>query len=377
MQRTNAIRTRGFTLAEMLLAMALGLIVLAAAVQLFTRALDATFLVTQRAEMQQNGRASVGLISQDISLAGAGLPTSGVQLPTGTVTKPIYGCSATACYVSGINPAGIAFPLNHLYGVIPGYQMGMPSSAGGNPTDVITITYTDNTFALDQYTVTAFPVGGGSITMSLPPAGVPALADPAVGIKLGDLLLIQNDRGAAIGEVTGLAGNLISFANSDPLQINQSTATSGNVKAISQNVDSFGVVTPLTATQIAATKVIRILVITYYLNVPPGPDGIRYTADDFPPQLMRQVNGRKPAPVAQNIADLQFSYDIFDDATAAETSNLRDAGMGVGKNLNQIRKVNIVSMTARSQLHGSKGFQGLDLATSVTVRNMSFRDRYK
>jgi prepilin-type N-terminal cleavage/methylation domain-containing protein len=377
MQRTNAIRTRGFTLAEMLLAMALGLIVLGAAVQLFTRALDATFVVTQRAEMQQNGRASVGLIAQDISLAGAGLPTSGVQLPTGTVTSPIYGCGATACYVSGVNPAGIAYPNKHLYGVIPGYQMGMPTSAGGNPTDVITVTYTDNTFALDQYTVTAFPVGGGSITMSLPPAGVPALADPAVGIKLGDLLMIQNDRGAAIGEVTGLAGNDISFANSDPLQINQSTATSGNVKAVSQNVDSFGVVTPLTLTQVGATKVTRILVVTYYLNVPPGPDGLRYTADDFPPQLMRQLNGQKAAPVAQGIADLQFSYDIFDDATAAETSNLRDAGIGVGKNLNQIRKVNIVSMTARSQLHGAKGFQGLDLATSVTVRNMSFRDRYK
>jgi len=364
---------------EMMISLALGLIVLSAAVQLFTKAVDGTFIVTQRAEMQQNGRAAVGLLAQDISLAGAGLPTSGVQLPTGTGNRPIYGCSATGCYVAGANPAGIAFPNDHLYGVIPGYQMGIPTSAGGNPTDVITVTYTDNTFALDQYTVTAFPVTGTSITMGAPPAGVPALADAAVGIKSGDLLLVQNDRGAAVGEVSRLIGSIIFFDDLDPLHINQSTAApgSGNLKSVACNLDALNnCVLPLTAGQLASTKVTRILVTTYYLNIPPGPDGIRYTSDDFPPQLMRQVNGQKPAPVAQNIADLQFSYDIYDEGAASANSNLRDAGFGAGKDLNQIRKVNIVGMTARSNLHGAKGFQGMDLATAVTVRNMSFRDRY-
>jgi len=214
--------------------------------------------------------------------------------------------------------------------------------------------------------------------MGAAPAGVPALIDPAVGVKLGDLLLIQNDRGAAVGEITGIAGNTISFADLDPLRINQNGAASGNIKAISRNVDPItGVVTPLTAVQVAATKVVRILVITYYLNIPTGPDGVRYTADDLPPQLMRQVNAQKPAPVAQNIADLQFSYDIFDEGSATSTSNLRDAGVSAGKDLNQIRKVNVVGMTARSNVKGKAGFQGLDLSTAVTVRNMSFRDRYQ
>jgi prepilin-type N-terminal cleavage/methylation domain-containing protein len=369
---------RGFTLLEMLIAMALGLIVLGAAVQLFTNAVDGTFLVKQRSEMQQNGRAAVGLMSQDISLAGAGLPTSGVQLPTATGTSPIYGCSGAACYVSGNAPAGVAFPNNHLYGVIPGYRLGIPTSAGGAPTDIITVAYADNTFALDKYTVAAFPVGGATITMGPAPAGVPTLADPAVGIKVGDLLLVQNDRGAAVGEVTGLLGDTINFADLDPLLINQNTAASGNLNAVSKNVAPItNVVTPLSAAQLAATKIVRLLVITYYLTIPAGPDGVRYTADDFPPQLMRQVNGQNPAPVAQGIADLQFSYDIFDEGTATELSNLRDAGVSVGKDLNQIRKVNIVGMTARSQVHGKPGYQGVDLSTAVTVRNMSFRDRYR
>ena len=92
---------KGFTLLEMLIAMALGLIVLGAAVQLFTNAVDGTFLVKQRSEMQQNGRAAVGLMSQDISLAGAGLPTSGVQLPTATGTNPMATVMALAHRTAG------------------------------------------------------------------------------------------------------------------------------------------------------------------------------------------------------------------------------------------------------------------------------------
>jgi hypothetical protein len=51
--------------------------------------------------------------------------------------------------------------------------------------------------------------------------------------------------------------------------------------------------------------------------------------------------------------------------------------MSSGKSPNQIRKVNIVSMTARSGTKGVQGFQAVDLATSVSVRDMSFRDRYQ
>jgi prepilin-type N-terminal cleavage/methylation domain-containing protein len=368
MRHKPAIRTGGFTLVEMLIAMALGLVLIAAAVELFSKALDATFLVSQRAEMQQNGRAAVGLIAKDISLGGAGLPTGGVQLPTGTGNNPIYGCDQLLCYVAGLTPAGIAYFSNHLYGVIPGPGQGIPITSGGRNTDVVTVVYTDNTFPLNLYTVQSFGPNGTFITMAppnpQPNPPVPPLNDPAAGIKVGDLILLQNT-GAAIGEVTGLLGNTINFADLDPLHINQSMAPSGNIKAISN---------PPPGTTTIAT---RILVITYYLDVPPGPDGVRYTADDLPPRLMRQVNGQAPAPVADNIADLQFSYDIFDEATNTDTSNLWDAGMSQGKSPNQIRKVNIVSMTARSALHGTKGFQGVDLATSVGVRNMSFRDRYQ
>ena len=104
---------------------------------------------------------------------------------------------------------------------------------------------------------------------------------------------------------------------------------------------------------------------TYYLD-----PGTSTTAS----RLMRQVNAQRPVPVAENIENLQFSYDIFNDVTGVETSNLRNAG----GTPNQIRKVNL-SVGARAPLQRlvGKGLDRVTLATSISPRNVSFSDRYK
>ena len=79
---------RGFTLLELLVASSLGLIVILAMTSLFKTGMDATFTVTQRLEVQQNMRAAIELMGEDISHAGAGLPSGGLSLVQGgTVSK--------------------------------------------------------------------------------------------------------------------------------------------------------------------------------------------------------------------------------------------------------------------------------------------------
>ena len=56
--RSTETKIRGFSLVELLIAMALGLIVLAATTQLFKNGMDATRMVTQSSEMQQSVRAT-------------------------------------------------------------------------------------------------------------------------------------------------------------------------------------------------------------------------------------------------------------------------------------------------------------------------------
>ena len=43
---------------------------------------------------------------------------------------------------------------------------------------------------------------------------------------------------------------------------------------------------------------------------------------------------------------------------------------------NQITKINIKHMSITSTMHGAKGFQGLDLQTSVSARDLTFQNDY-
>lgn len=366
-------RIRGFTLMELTVAMALGVLVIGTAVGLFSKALDASFVVTQRAEMQQNGRAASDLVAKDVSLAGAGLPPGGVQLPSGTgSTLSLFGCDQTNCYITNNT-----YPSNNLPGVMPGPYSGIRLTPSGINSDAITMAYTDTTFTLFYYKVEWPDASGKSVRFKVPappdpmPNPLPTpwppvpVNDPVVGLKVGDLVLLSNNSGTAVGEVTNVTGGAgtydVSFADNDALNINQSAAENGNIKQITGGTQSIAY---------------RLFVITYYLDIPPGPDGNLYTADDGEPRLMRQVSGLPPVPVAEGISGLQFSYDIFDDVSGTNTSNLKDAGMGAGKSPNQIRKVNL-DVAARSPLTGHGGYQNFDMANSVSARNMSFKDRYQ
>src|SRR5208282_5282639 len=92
-------RERGFSLLEMAIAMAVGTIVMGAAVQLYSQGVAASWTVTQRAELQQDFRAASNILTKDLSLAGAGLG-NGAAIALPTATTPVYGCDQTStCYV--------------------------------------------------------------------------------------------------------------------------------------------------------------------------------------------------------------------------------------------------------------------------------------
>ncbi len=200
------------------------------------------------------------------------------------------------------------------------------------------------------------------------PAGTtPAVNDPAVGVTVGDVLLLQNNVGSAVGVVTNVNGTtrVITFANLDPLNINQSAAPVGNISAL-----RFSPV-PGSAPYYPSTTVRRLIMVTYFLRqvtTSTGPDV----------RLMRQVGAHSPVPVAEHIDDLQFTYDVFDDLTSSLTANLPDAATGspATPKPNQIRKINM-TITARSPRPNNTGrYDHVTYTTSLGPRNLSFHDRY-
>lgn len=336
--------------------MALTVIILTMGAQLYKGASGATSLLVARAEMQQNARAAINSITRELSIAGTGIPSGGIQLPDGTGSSPPrFACDSTTCYI-----ASNTFLNARLYAVMPGFQKGL--TVGPNTTSIVTIAFVDSSLALNAQPLTHFTPSGSQITFD---PSTPGIADPAVGLKVGDLIMVYNTNGAALGSITNLPNaNKANLAASDTLNINQPSADHGNIA----NILSGGTAATL------PTSAVRINLVTYFLQPDPGPDGAVGTSDDGAPRLMRQVNSSAPIPVAENVQNLQFSYDIFDESTSTATSDLGDANL----QYNQIRKVNI-TVTVRSPRRDPQTgqFQSITLATSVSPRNLSFRDRYQ
>ena len=356
----------GFSLTEMMIAMALGLVVLGSTMQLFKSGMDATLLVTQQSDMQQNVRAALNLVAKDVSMAGSGLPSGGLSLPnSGGATASMFAVDTNRAWLTNDtyptgNIGGVGVT-NYMFGIIPGPQNGMESggpaniASTGQVPDAITVIYQDYSFPLNQYTATFANPNGTAINLQAPanpPAGFPAILSPG-GIQVGDLILLSNPTGYAMGEVTGItnAGGTINFADGDQLNINQSGATRGNIKYIASG-----------ANPIAN----RIWAITYFVEVP---------ANGQPPRLMRQVNGQTPAPISDNIIGLTITYDMCDGTNGPNCSAIADP-ITNGFSPNQIRKVNIQIMGQSLVSYGNRS-RSTVLVTSVSTRSLTFKDRYQ
>jgi len=385
--------------------LALGMLVVGAAVKLFSQGVDATWVIQQRAEMQQDLRATENLLLRDISLAGAGLtgvPGESVALPSAN-GSPIYGCDQTKTAAGCLPVGGVNYPSipagssPTLYPIISGYGLGItPPGAlipGGVGTDLITVVYTDVTLALNCYTVT-FNAPGNVITFTAPPNNpVPAscvlpsglaypqaVNDGVVGLTAGDILLLSTPLGYAVAEVTNVAGPAgapapgstynVTFADKDALNLNQN----GQPNDLTQ-VSGFASAPPA---GVAGSVANRLLVITYYLQNIPDPTG-QTTGTTI---LYRQVSGHTAVPVADNIVNMQFTYDTY-DSSGDLLSQLGDPTSGGTVAPNVIRKINIAHLTIHSQLDGTRssliatqGYQGYDVQTSMSARNLSYNNRY-
>jgi hypothetical protein len=364
----------GFSLVEMMIATALGTTVLAAAVSIYIQGVNATWTVTQRAEMQQDFRAASNVLKNDLSLAGAGLGQgAAIALPTST-TVPLYGCDQTStCY---INSTSVSYPLNggtpFMYGLLPGYGLG--PTVNTMSTDIVTVIYTDPSFALDCYTATL--TNATTVTFALPgtltctlPLGVvtpQAVGGGGLGLTAGDLIWFSFGSTQVVAEVTNVTGSTVTFAANDVLKMNQGTTAANS---LAYTYTKSGSVTGTGQ---------RILVITYYLDTSVTPS-----------RMMRQISGHSPMPVAENIVYLNFTYDLFNPTTG--TPALAQCSPGTSATCNpspgsvgllptQITKINISHMdidsTVKSGMFGQNGYQRMDLQTSVSARNLTYVNNY-
>lgn len=382
--------SRGFSLLELMISAAIGAVLIVTAADLFSRAMKASWITSQKSELQQDFRAASNLLQRDVSMAGAGalgqqgISTSAVGLPASTGTLPVYPCSGlvTCNYING---APVAYPtaagaptVPYLYSIIPGPNLGITVNAAQGPTDIITVISADVTLALNCYS-SSINAAATTVTFQLP-AGPPwpatcvlpqtvvapqPLNAAVIGLQQGDLILWGNN---AVGVVTGAvaacaptgtntACYTVPFAATDPGHVNQPGAVTGSLKQF------VGLGAP--ASTAIPYSAVRLLAVTYYLAIPPTTNL---------PTLMRIQSGKAPAPVAENVVYLKFSYDVYDNGVV----DANQATLPAGTNPGMITKVNILHMSMRSQQtkYTGIGYQGLDLQTSISARNLTSQQEY-
>lgn len=370
---------RGFSLLELLVASSIGLTVVLLMTSLFKTGMDATMKVTQRAETQQNMRAAIELMTKDISLAGAGLPSGGLQLGTAGLSR--FACNqAGTCYITnGTYPNSGSGSTNYMYAIEPGFQVGVQNgavipAAPGQTNSSITTVYCDYNFPLTNFNFTL--TSATSATVSVVNAGVtPNNILAPGGLQIGDLLLFNvsvpgngnpgNNSGnslvqtaAVVAEITGIPNNTtINFAAGDALNMNFSSG-SNNLASVATAAATAG----------AQMRVWRLEAVSYFLQVPPAGGTVQL------PRLMRQVNGLNAVPVADGIINLQFTYDVIDSVNATVVANQQNP-IGAGESPSLIQKVNIWIMGSSPTTDGNRS-QNMYLATSVATRDMSFCNSY-
>ena len=342
--RQKALSSRGSSVLELTMSTLLTGVVLLAGGALFRPAIDVSHMVIQRAAMQQSARSAMDVISRDLRLAGNGIPGGGIQLPAGAGSvPPKFACDSGSCYLT---VSDNQYSNARLYALTTGDEMG--EVVNGILTDIVTVAYRDPNSNLDEYPLTEVSVNGNQIRFDTSTS--PAYDDPDTGVKSGDVLLLCNMNGCAAGAVTNVqAANGYVDLGADPLDINQPSAAFGNIASLMNPASEI--------------RAFRILVVTYYIDAS-NPDALR---------LMRQVNAHPSQVAAFNVENLQLSYDIFDQNSSTVTNDLSDAG----GTPNQIRKINL-SLGARSPGEAlfQRGYERLILTTSVSPRNLRFRDFY-
>ena len=371
-------KNSGFTLIELVVAIGVTTVVLAAAVLMFRDSTKANTNVSQTSDMSDNMRAGLNLIVQDLIQTGTGIPTGGISIPN---TPNAAGCNTggkvnrppavLALQFNGPNPANAGCNVI-LPAIEPGPDLGptvtSPDGTSGPQTDIITMMYVDNTMDSKPLSIISPTCPGGSITATGSAitfdAACATIGAAGIPVNPGDLFMIYNNNNpnGVLQTVTSVAGQVLNFAAGDAFFLNgrTTTETAGTILSL-QNLTG-GVPNGT----YPATSCTRLWMITYYLDT---------VTDPRHPRLMRALNFNAPQPVAETFENLQFTFNLADGTTPAPVNQ---PTAPTGDNENQIRSVNIyLGARTTTTAAASGNYYRTNLATQVALRSMAYFNTYK
>lgn len=361
---------RGFSLAELIVAMSVMLIVGGAVISLSQGALKVSMTTYELTDAQQGVRSSQEYINRDLTNVGDGFNSlTNIRLRSGFVTN--YLTKTTQCPLPPtIFDPSQCIDVNNIGVFISDNDVPVNTTVlGTNPvvtvrsspglTDRITMLAKDNTFASNSNNQIAATSNANGDVLTI------ATADVG-NFTTGEIYFITCAGGSTFGAITSIAGagatRQLNFANGDPLGLNlvrNGAVSTGQISAITN-----GGANPV--------SMLRMQIIHYYVNS----NGL----------LMRRVFGVRGAAytesmIAEHIVSLQFRY-MLDSVDAngniaqpvrllASTQQTATRQVEVTVTGETPHSVGIAQSTGT--LQQTSGKVQTSMTTSTSIRNMQFK----
>jgi prepilin-type N-terminal cleavage/methylation domain-containing protein len=335
---------RGFSLIEIMTAMAITMVVLGLTFRSFSDALKVDDAMKLMTDVDQNLQSASTYMQRDLVDTARNWPTANIPLPSGGTAVPVVRPGPAAAVAAGYPSATVLYPL------IPGDAKG--ATVGSIVTDSVTVCYMDG--ILGRMDLTSLTLAGTTATMVLDPA-VTINTRPENTVIVGDLFYLVNGSLNVLQRVTAVnaATRTITFDKAaDDMKVNQPGVTSGSIN-------------PLIGLPIVDTKAQRMMMITYYVGVQAGV-----------PYLYRQSNILPADQVAIGITNLQVAYNAVINV-AAGTTAMTQTVYADGYFPNQIDQA-FISLNARSDrpLRMTTRYISNDVVTQVGFRSLSTKTDY-
>jgi len=357
-------REAGFSIIELMVALAVLLIIIVPIFALLRDALRTNTTAFEMADAQQNMRTAQEYITRDLIVAGDGLKTiNNIMLPENFVRQylvrntsllarsPVNRSNSPSVVIPIITPDSASSSPTNPVGLLPG-------------TDRITILSIDPAFTPVSLPTGAIVPSGANVSISTADVG---------RFQIGEIYMISSGYGATFGAITNISPgsqpNLI-FSSSDPYNLND-PGNGGSLAYV-----AYGPSGPGRGAASAPATLMRMRMINYFVN--------------DRGQLIRRVFGvpRGAATdsgfgyadsiIAENVTTLQFRYqlNLTDGNGQIRQPTPQPLGTTTPSEQGAIRQVE-TTVSARTQrlVPIGNGLRPEARSTSWTsVRNLQFRE---
>jgi prepilin-type N-terminal cleavage/methylation domain-containing protein len=344
----NKNRDQGFSLLELLVAVAVMVVVTGAIFALMRDSVKSSKATLEMSDGQQSSRTGQEFINRDLMNTGDGLESiSDIRVPLAFVANYLTCNPITDPATPGIVKLGLItsdddVPANT---VVSGTAPAVTTRSNPVLTDRISILQTDRDFVPITLAADAINPVDGSVAVD--PADIDQFA-------IGEIYFISSAAGSMFATVTdrvgvGTAHPTLVFAAGDALGLN-SVGAGGQLEVV-------------TAAATLPTSLSRMKIIHYYVNS----SGL----------LMRRVFGTRNAGfvesvIAEHVVSLQFRY--FMNMSDADGNVIQPRGQLTTSQQQMETRLVEVTVTVETPHSLQNGqHQQITMTTSTSVRNMQFR----